>query len=165
MRRSGLPVSLVYTHHCGTAAGINNRREGNHWNFKPHHLVLPYNFKWSLAKVKHCIHSLRGCRMQSIWTTWLLNYPVREDGCILFRNKESLQFCQTSALRDLILNQLDENECTAWIMENANCYSCNTVTSSILYCTHPSLFSFLFLHFHLHPLITLPPSCPSPPLL
>lgn len=35
----------------------------------------------------------------------------------------------------------ESNPCAAWIMENANCYSCNTVTSSILHYARPSLFS------------------------
>lgn len=35
-------------------------------------------------------------------------------------------------------------------MENTNCYSCNTVTSSILYCTHPAIPHFLTLHFSTH---------------
>lgn len=57
----------------------------------------------------------------------------------------------------------ESNPSAAWIMENANCYSCNTVTSSILhYAPSLSLFPFLLLCFPLHPLITLPTSCPSP---
>lgn len=69
----------------------------------------------------------------------------KKDGCIAFWNK-NLQFWRLWVPRDTILNPLDSNQClwkpqsnstTPWIMENTNCTSCNTVTSSILYNTFP----------------------------
>lgn len=89
------------------------------------------------------------CKSICIWTPiyWMIPGPKRGEWCALFLNKKKVFFLSNGCAQGINFKPTwrewkpESSPCAAWIMENANCYSCNTVTSSILHYARPSLFS------------------------